>query len=582
MKLKEWHKITLIIIASLVFAGVFYSFLFKGFSKKAPGIQKESFLELIISGQVAERTVEDPVLDVFDTPSITSLQDILQAIRKAKIDNNIHGILFRPLAATMGWGKTEDVRNALLDFKSSGKPIYAYLEAAADRDYYLATAADSIVGPGAGILFINGFVSEPVFLKETLGKIGIEADFVTSGKYKNAPDTYTRQNMSDSQREVLNSILDEFYARYVDTLAVSRNLKATDIHRHIDRGLYTMEAAREYGLLDSLMYYQEFKDYLKQKWDNELEFVSLGRYGKTAPSNLGLKSRETIAVVFGVGTIVVGGADQFGQDGLITSGGMAKSIRKAADNDDVKAIILRIDSPGGSGLASDIIWREVVEAKKKKPVIVSISDVAASGGYYISMAADTIVAHPSSIVGSIGVYAGKFAWSKLYDKIGLKKEKVKRGRNADLFSETQTFTAEQREIIRKFIMDFYDEFITKAAEGRNTTPEEIHKIAQGRVWTGEQGLQHGLVDVLGDFHTAVQIAKEKAGIPVDDPVRLIIYPRLKTYFERLFDTSFSVDVFDIIPELQGMPDGMRNMVVALPYFQAGEPLYLMPYDLEVE
>jgi len=261
---------------------------------------------------------------------------------------------------------------------------------------------------------------------------------------------------------------------------------------------------------------------------------------------------------------------------------MANSIRKAADNDDVKAIILRIDSPGGSSSASDIIWREVVEAKKKKPVIASVSDVAASGGYYISMAADTIVAHPGSIVGSIGVFAGKFAWNKLYDKIGLNKEKIMRGRNADLFSETQKFTPEQREILNKFIMDFYDEFITKAAEGRKTTPEEIHKIGQGRVWTGEQGLEIGLVDVLGDFHTAVRIAKEKSGIPVDEPVKLVLYPKLKTYFERLLKGNFSISVLDILPELRGVPTGLRNTIIALPYFQAGEPLYLWLYDMEVE
>ena len=539
----------------------------------------------MVSGQVTDRTAEEPFLEAFGTPAMTSMQTILQSIRKAKIDDNIQGILLRPFGASIGWGKTDGIRNALLDFKTSGKPLYAYLEAAADRDYYLATAADTIIGPGTGILFINGFASEPMFLKETLAKIGVEADFVTSGKYKTAPEGYTRSSMSDAQREVLNMLLDQFYNSYVDSLANARRLNSEDIRSQIDHGLHNMESAYESGLLDTLMYYNEMKDYLKSQWGEDMNFVSMSRYRSVSLSSLSITPKETIAVVYGVGTIVIGGENQFGQSGLITSAGMANAIRKAANNDDISAIILRIDSPGGSGSASDIIWREVVEARKKKPVIASVSDVAASGGYYIAMAADTIVAHPKSIVGSIGVYAGKFAWNELYDKIGLKKEKLLRGRNADLFSENQKFTPEQRKILRTFIMDFYDEFLEKAAEGRGTTPEAIHKIAQGRVWSGEKGQEIGLVDVLGDFQKAVEIAKERSGIPIDEPVRLAIYPKLKSYFERILGGNFTMevnDVIDIIPQLQGVPTDLRNIILALPHFQAGEPLYLWPYSLELD
>jgi len=207
-----------------------------------------------------------------------------------------------------------------------------------------------------------------------------------------------------------------------------------------------------------------------------------------------------------------------------------------------------------------------------------MGNTAASGGYYISMAADTIVAHPNSIVGSIGVFAGKFAWNKLYDKIGLNKEKISRGRNADLFSETQKFTPEQREMLRQFIMDFYRDFIDKVAEGRGMRPDEVDNIAQGRVWTGEQGLEIGLVDVLGDFYASVQIAKKMAGIPEDQLVRLRVYPKLKTLLERLFGSGFSVNTWDFLPNYKEIPLMFRNIIQAMPYFQAGEPLYLYMYS----
>jgi protease-4 len=578
MKLKEWQKIVLIILVSFIFAYFVLRFITRGFSEGPPPLASDSYLELVIAGEIPERTAEDPFLEAMDEVQIASIQNILQAVRKAKIDPKIKGIVLRPLAVGAGWAKTEEIRDALLDFKTSGKPLYAYLEVAGNKEYYLASAADSVVALSTGLLFINGFSSEPVFIKETLDKLGIEADFIAHGKYKNAPDVLTRENISDAQREVINSILDQFYANLVSTLAESRGLQAADVRQHIDYGLYTLEQARILGYVDTLMYYNEFKDHLKEQGDEKSHFVSLKRYQDVPYSRLGITAKQTIAVVYGIGTIVIGGESQFGQDGLITSEGMANSIRRAAADNSVEAIILRIDSSGGSGMASDVIWREVVEARKKKPVIVSISDVAASGGYYISMAADTIVAHPNSIVGSIGVFAGKFALNKLYDKIGFNKEKIYRGRNADLFSETQKFTPEQREMIRNYIMDFYQDFVGKVAEGRNMNTEAVDDIAQGRVWTGEQGLENGLVDVLGDFHTAVQIAKQMAGIPEDEAVHLKIYPRLKTILERLLDGNITVRAMDIFSNPKEIPAVFRNIITAMPYFYTGEPLYLYLYS----
>ncbi|NIW80670.1 MAG: hypothetical protein GWN16_14950, partial [Calditrichae bacterium] len=265
MKLKEWQKILLIIVASFVVVGVFYLSMLSTVTEGAPPVARNSFLELTIAGEIPERTIDDPLRKaVGDIPNL-SVKKILQTLHKAKIDDKIVGIILRPLAVGTGWAKTEEIRNALLDFKSTGKPIYAYLEMATKKEYYLASVADSIMGISTGILLINGFLSEPIFLKETLSKIGVEADFIAHGKYKNAPDMFTREDISDAQREVTNSILDQFYGNYVSSLASARSLDEARIREIIDQSFYSLEAARQLNLLDSLMYYHDFKEYIKKK-----------------------------------------------------------------------------------------------------------------------------------------------------------------------------------------------------------------------------------------------------------------------------------------------------------------------------
>ncbi len=578
MRLKEWQKIVLLIVICFVIAGFFYSQLFRGLGGKSAAIGKNSFLELTIAGEVPERTPRDPIKEMLGEGAFTSLQDLLFAVRKAKSDDRIKGIILRPAALLMGWAKTNEFRDALLNFKNSGKPVYAFLEAAGDREYYLATVADTILAPATGMLFVNGFAGQPTFFKDALEKIGVQADFVAHKEYKTAPQEYTRGSMSPESREVLNQILDQYFAEYVDTLASARQLDAQTVRSLIDRGLFSMQSAFQQGLLDTLMYEQEFKDHLKKQFDEKPEFVSLGRYQKTPNPKAAHSAKQTVAVIFGTGMIVNGGEALYRQGDLVTSGGMAKAIHSAADDDDIKAIILRLDSPGGSGSASDIIWREVVEARKKKPVFASVSDMAASGGYYIAVAADTIIAPPNSLVGSIGIYAGKFSWKDLYEKIGVKKEMIKRGKNADFFSETRPFTPEQRQILSDFLLAFYRDFVRKVANGRGMTPEQVEKIAKGRVWTGLAGKENGLVDVLGDFDTAIRITKQRLGVPADEKIRLMMYPRLESYFERLFGSRFPLKMAEILPAFKNAPQGVRGMVRAIPYLQAGEPLYFYPYN----
>jgi protease-4 len=579
MKLKEWQKITLLIVVIFVAVIIFSLFILSSIPDESPPLSQDSFLELTIFGEIAERTADDRIADLFEAP-VGSMQTYLHVIHKAQIDDKIKGIILRTGIRSMGWAKTEELRKSLMEFKASGKPIYAYLEIALNKDYYLASVADTILGISSGILLMNGFSSQPIFLKNTLAKIGIEFDAVAYGKYKNAPDMFTRDDMSDAEREVINDLLDDRFSHFISHIAQNRSLPESGVKQLIDQGFFNFEKAKNHNLIDTLMYYNQFKEFLKKRYGKRLRFVSVKRYRDIPLSKLGVKAKKNIGLVYAVGTIVSGGAGEFGQDGLITSEGMANSIRRLADDNNIKAIIMRIDSPGGSGLASDVIWREVVRAREKKPVVVSMSDVAASGGYYIAMAADSIIAHPSSIIGSIGVYTMKPILGKMYDKIGMTVEELNRGKNANLFSELHHFTPEQRELVMNLNMDFYREFVTKASEGRNMTYEEIDNIAQGRVWSGKKGLEIGLVDKLGGFDEAITMAKKMAGI-TDKYVRLVIYPKQKTFIEKLLGGTIEVFAEKHLPELQSLPPALKSLVRAIPYFHATEPMLLSTLFIEI-
>jgi len=569
--MKSWMKITLLVVVIFIAVWSFYYLMFSGIFTGAPPVSQHSYLELNIYGDVPEREVDDAIARIFveETPS---MEGLLQNIGKARIDPKIDGIILRPLGSDIGWAKTEDLRKALFRFKETGKPVYVYLETAGNKEYYLASAGSMLFGPPTGNLFITGLLGGSYFAKGTLDKLGIEADFVAHGKYKNAPDIFTRKDMSDPQREVINSILDDYFPRYVKAITDARKLDQANVEKLIDRGLFSMEDAYDNGLLDSLMYFNEFKDYLKQKAGHRVRMVSYGRYKKVPLSKLGAKAKETIALIYGVGDIV-SGIGEVGQQGLITSGSMANSIRKAAKDDNIKAIVMRIDSPGGSGTASDIIWREVVQARTKKPVIVSMSDVAASGGYYISLAADSIVAEPSSIVGSIGVFAGKFSFKGLYGKLGIEKQEISRGSNADLFSELDNFSPGQRKLLEQNIDEFYRIFVNRVAEGRHMSYADVDAIAQGRVWTGAQGLKNGLVDKLGGLHEAMQIAKKMIGLPADAYVNVEISPKRQTVLERLLAGSLDSRI-SIADKM--VPLAVQNFIRGFLHFRDGEALYVMP------
>ena len=575
--MKSWMKITLLVLAILISVGVFYYLLLSSFMESAPPISRDSYLELNIYGEIPERSYSDPFSRIF-TSEPPSMEGLLDCINKAAIDPKIKGIFLRPLGSSIGWGKIEELRDALFQFQKTGKPVYVYLEMAGNRDYYLSLTGDMIFGSPTGMLMINGLLGGSYFIKGTLDKIGVEADFIAHGKYKNAPDIFTRSDMSPAQREVINSILDDYFGRYVKSIGEERDLDQETVRKLINRGMYTISDAVEKGLADTVMYFNEFKDYLKKMNGRSPRFVSYGRYKKIPMSKLGVKAHKTIAIIYCSGTIVSGVGDDMSDDGMIISDGMANTIREVANDNNIKGIVLRVDSPGGSGIASDIIWQEVFEARKKKPVIVSVSDMAASGGYYISVSADSIVCEPSSIIGSIGVFAGKFSLKDLYKKLGINKVEIPRGENSDIFSEYDKFSDEQRTLIKQGIDEFYQIFVDKVAEGRVMTDEEVDAIGQGRVWTGDQAVKNGLVDKIGGIKTAINMVKKMCGIPEGQAVYVRRLPRQKSLLDRLLSDGLSVKNSSL---LNFLPSNQRSYFQGYLYFKNYEPLAILPFYLYI-
>jgi protease-4 len=575
--MKGWVKILLLTMVILICFLVFYYITFFRMFKGPPSISKNSYLKLNLYGEVPERDNTNSLSQLF-SGEIPSLDGLLHCIRKAKIDPNIEGIILRPMGLATGWSRLEEIKNAIRDFKTSGKPVYAYLEVGGNREYYLALEADMVFGAPEGILLVTGLMGRNYYLKGLLDKIGVEADFIAHGKYKSAPEIFTENTITPAHQEELNALLDDYYERYLADISVSRNLDIREVEKLIDHGIYSLPDALKEGLIDTLMYYHQFEDYLEILNDKSPRIVSYDKYRKIDFDNLNVDIEGTVALIYCIGDIVSGFGGTGAEEGLMIAEGMANVIRKAADDKDIEAIVLRINSPGGSGIASDIIWNAVVEAKMKKPVIVSMSDLAASGGYYIAMSADSIVAQASSIVGSIGVYSGKFTMKELYRKMGIKKIEIPRGKNSGLFSELSKFTVEQRKVIEQQTAEYYKRFVEKAAHGRNISYEDMDKIAQGRVWTGVQSVKNGLVDKIGGLEEAFQIAKKMIGVPADSYVRLKVYPRQRSFLDRFFSIGFQSKVFDLI-EL--FPSPVRNYMLGFLYFQDYEPLYIMPFIPEI-
>lgn len=562
-----------------------------------PDVPENSVLVLRVSGELPDYAPEDPMARLVGIHQPQSFTSLLTQLRKAKVDTRISAVFLDIDFPGIGWGKAEELRDAIKDFRASGKPAYAYMEIGTNREYYIATAAEKIFLPPSGDLYINGFAAEAMFYRGSLDKLGIEPDVIRIGDYKTAPEQYTRKDMSPAQKEVLNAVLDEYYARFSGTIAETRNKSVEDVKTIIDNAPYHATEAHTQGLIDGANYkeqvYEELRTRLGYKEDVKLRTIGGGEYREIPSDSLGLNQGERIAVIYASGAITGGSSSNspFGGQ-MVGSDTMVKAINDAAEDSSIKAIVLRVDSPGGSALASDLMWYAIENAKaKKKPVVVSMADVAASGGYYIACNADKIVAEPSTITGSIGVFLGKPVMKGFYDWLGISNEYVMRGKNAGIFRETVKWTDDERAKMQDQANKiYYNDFVPKVAKGRGKTDEQVNALGQGRVWTGTQAKERGLIDEFGGLEKAIEIAKALANLPADKEVRRVPFPEARPFFESLFggeDGTFADAKQKEAQEalIKSLPEDTRRALRFASFFDQmknGEAMLILPYELQIK
>ena len=487
--------------------------------------------------------------------AVETLPTILQRLDKASKDEDLSAVILHINGPSIGWAKLNELRISIQKMRQKGRKVYAWMESASTKDYLLATACDEIVLPESGMLLMPGLRAEVSFYKNLFDMLAIQPQMLRVGEFKSAAEPYSRSEMSPAFREEMEAILDDYYRQIVEMIGSTRKLDADKVKGAIDVGLHTAADAKALGLIDRVGYEDSITDLIKgDQKDAEVKFAK--GYGKKKLDTdfsgvngmfkmmdllMGVEpkarksSNPKIAIINAVGPIVSGSsqADFFGDESM-GSTTMIKAIRQARDDATVKAIVLRVDSPGGSALASDLMWHELETLDGKKPFVVSMGDVAASGGYYIAMGADRIYAEPGTLTGSIGVVGGKLAFEKFYEKIGITTSVVHRGKNSGVLSMTTPFSETERVAMQKMLNDIYAQFTKKAATGRKMDHEKLEKMARGRVYTGAQALQLGLVDELGTLADAIAYAKKAAGIDPGQKLERLDLPKAISPFEQLF------------------------------------------------
>jgi len=532
--MRKIGKIILVLIA-IVLAVEILAITVSYFSRR---IQPNTVLTVRIEGEIEEQPPQDPLTEAF-FGARTTVTDVVQALDRAETDPRITGIEVRVGESTLGMAKIQEIHQKIREFNRKGKFSVAYLEFATNRSYYLASACQTVILLPTSLFHVRGMMTSTTFLRGTLDKLGIYPDLYHVGDYKNAMNVYTEKKYTPAHREADQTLLEDFYQQYLRGVAEGRGMKLEEVKKAIEKGPYTSQEALATKLIDRLAYADEARDLVKQKNRGSENRLSLGEYLRRTERRGGAK----LAVIYATGTILPGrsGDSPFG-GAVMGSETMAEQFRRAREDASVRAVILRVDSPGGVTFPSEIIRREVVVTKRVKPVVVSMSDLAASGGYAIAMSANRIVAEPGTITGSIGVLGGKLNLLGLYEKLGLSKDYLTTTENSTMDYPFQNFTPAQRESILKYMRDIYGSFIQGVAEGRHMKVEAVDKIGQGRVWSGERARQLGLVDELGGLDTAIAAAKTLAKIPPSEPVSLIYLPPPKSLFEKMRDLMGSMSV----------------------------------------
>jgi protease-4 len=532
-----------VVLVFLTFILLFFAAL--RFREKPPQIADNSVLVLRLQGEIPEKPpVELPsFLGGGDRPTLT-VANVWMTLRKAAADPHIKAVVLEPEGLSAGWAKLEEIRGDLEQFAKSGKPLWAYLRAPGTREYYVAMTASRIYLGPEDPLMLKGLRAEIMYFKKTLDKLGVTVEVEHAGKYKDFGDMFTRSDMSPETREVMNSIVGDLYGNLVAKIGAARKKSPQEVQAIIDQGPFTATQALKAGLVDELRFEDQLWGELKDALHgSEPVKVAGERYAKVPAESVGLRGKSRVALVVGEGDIVRGSPGDNGQDETaLTSYGFDKMINQVANDSSIKAVVVRVDSPGGEVTASDDMWRQMNLLSKKKPTVISMSDVAASGGYYMVLTGDPVVAYPTTETGSIGVVFGKPDLHGLYDKLGVTKDGIQRGKNADIDSDYTALTPEQRDKLKQGIDESYQDFVSKVAAARHRAFGEIEPLAQGRVWLGDQAKANGLVDALGGLDTAIELVKQKANIPASEQVTLITYPPRRSIIDVLMRRSQEEDV----------------------------------------
>jgi protease-4 len=537
-------------------------------------VPDSAMLVLKLDGDLPENAPPEIPLPFFEAQNPLAIHDVWEIFHRAASDSRIKGIVLEPRGLSTGFAKLQEVQQEVAQFKKSGKPIVTFLRSPTAREYYLASATDRIfLGPEDG-LDLKGMRVESVFLRSGLDKVGVHVDVIHAGKYKDAGDMFTRTDMSPETREVLNGVLEQYYGNLIDVVAQGRRKQSGEIRAVVDQGPFVANEALSKGLVDQLGYEDQAIENLKNHANNSnLERVTAKTYLKAPRSGSAAPNR--IALVIGQGEIISGTGNESANDRDFTSTGFVKLLRQVENDSSIKGVILRIDSPGGDGIASDEILHEAKNLSKKKPTVISMSDLAASGGYYVSVTGDPIVAYPNTLTGSIGVLFVRPNLHGLYDKLGIGKQQLSRGRYAELDSEYVPLDDDARRKLTSEVDDFYKVFVTRVAQGRKSSFDQIEPLAQGRVWTGTQAKQNGLIDELGGLDRALELVKQKAHIGAGERVTLVPFPGKRSVFDVL--VSRSEDLSDV--ELR-----IKKIIGHVPIsaLMRGGFLKLMPYSIQVK
>lgn len=566
---RRWLLLGVLVLAVVVVAGRHWM--------AGGGVMTDSWVLLDLDGGFAEEISDPPLARLLGEPPM-SLLDLLLTIRDAGEDPRVAGLVVRLRPLSIGWGKAQEIRGALDRFRASGKPLHAYLElelGGGSMEYFIASVADRIHVPPGAAAPVTGLLAQFLFLGGVWEKLDVEMQVLKIREYKTAGDMLSEKTMTPYHREMADALLDSLYGQLVDAIAAARKLEPAALRAIIDAGPATPDELQAAGLIDSAQFLDQLRVTLVGADGEWLPADDYAAARRPLPGAAAI--RQQVAVIYGVGTVTTGESDGMpGGDSTMGADTLVEAFNAAAADDGVAAIVFRIDSPGGSALAADLIWQAAHAARERKPVVVSMSDVAASGGYYVAAPATRVVANPGTITGSIGVVLAKPNVSGLLAKLGINTVELQRGELAALLSLTQSFSPAELARMNATMDYVYDLFVDRVARGRALEKSQVDEVGRGRVWTGAQAQERSLVDELGGFLAAINAAKKAAGIPVDERVALRFYPQEKTLLQRLaklLGTRLSSAVPPWWRQIERATVAWR--------FPAGSVLTLMPQDVTV-